>query len=91
MSALPSLEELEGLEVLLGLALWTLLLLPRIRRNPLLRRALLSMVPPLVRALPLEEAPRGHVEMERRENYGKLIMLTAFGRSLPADKSIELI
>ena len=39
---------LEGLEVLLGLALWTLLLLPRIRRNPLLRRALLSMVPPLV-------------------------------------------
>ena len=41
---------LEGLEVLLGLALWTLLLLPRIRRNPLLRRALLSMVPPLVLA-----------------------------------------
>ena len=39
---------LEGLEVLLGLALWTLLLLPRIRRNPLLRRALFSMVPPLV-------------------------------------------
>ena len=30
------------------LALWTLLLLPRIRRNPLLRRALFSMVPPLV-------------------------------------------
>ncbi|TBH20845.1 TRAP transporter large permease [Thermus thermamylovorans] len=39
---------LEGLEVLLALALWTLVLLPRIRGNPLLRRALLSMVPPLV-------------------------------------------
>jgi TRAP-type mannitol/chloroaromatic compound transport system permease large subunit len=39
---------LEGLEVLLGLFLWTLFLLPRIRQNPLLRRALLSMVPPLV-------------------------------------------
>lgn len=39
---------LEGLEVLLGLFLWTLFLLPRIRRNALLRRALVSMVPPLV-------------------------------------------
>ncbi|GLV48212.1 C4-dicarboxylate ABC transporter [Thermus sp. LT1-2-5] len=39
---------LEGLEVLLGLGLWTLVLLPWIRKNPLLRRALLSMVPPLV-------------------------------------------
>jgi TRAP-type mannitol/chloroaromatic compound transport system permease large subunit len=39
---------LEGLEVLLGLFLWTLFLLPRIQRNPLLRRALLSMIPPLV-------------------------------------------
>ncbi|RTH00360.1 C4-dicarboxylate ABC transporter [Thermus scotoductus] len=38
----------EWLEVLLALGVWTLLLLPWIRRNPLLRRALLSMVPPLV-------------------------------------------
>jgi TRAP-type mannitol/chloroaromatic compound transport system permease large subunit len=39
---------LEGLEVLLALFLWTLFLLPWIRKNPLLKRALLSMVPPLV-------------------------------------------
>ncbi|MGQ9754116.1 MAG: TRAP transporter large permease [Thermaceae bacterium] len=32
----------------LGLGLWTLVLLPRIRKDALLRRALLSMVPPLV-------------------------------------------
>ncbi|ADW20670.1 MULTISPECIES: TRAP transporter large permease subunit [Thermus] len=38
----------EWLEVLLALGVWTLVLLPWIRRNPLLRRALLSMVPPLV-------------------------------------------
>jgi len=38
----------EWLEVLLALALWTLVLLPWIRRNRLLQRALLSMVPPLV-------------------------------------------
>jgi NADPH2:quinone reductase len=50
-----------------------------------------TIVPPFIRALPLEAAARGHAEMEKRENYGKLILLTAFGRSLPADKSIELI
>ncbi|WP_234554452.1 TRAP transporter large permease [Thermus caliditerrae] len=38
----------EWLEVLVALALWTLVLLPWIRRNRLLQRALLSMVPPLV-------------------------------------------
>ncbi len=38
----------EWAEVLLALGLWTLILLPRIRRNLLLRRSLLSMVPPLV-------------------------------------------
>jgi NADPH2:quinone reductase len=46
---------------------------------------------PRIRALPLEQVARAHVEMEKRENYGKLILLTAFGRSLAADKSIELI
>jgi NADPH2:quinone reductase len=46
---------------------------------------------PRIRALPLEDAARAHAEMEKRENYGKLILVTAFGRSLGADKSIELI
>lgn len=44
--------------------------------------------PPRIRALPLAEAPRGHAAMETRENYGKLIMLTAFGAA-QADNSIE--
>ena len=35
--------------------------------------------PPRTRMLRLEDAARGHAEMERRENYGKLILLTAFG------------
>lgn len=46
---------------------------------------------PRIRAIPMEETARAHAEMEKRENYGKLILLTAFGRSLPADKSIESI
>lgn len=51
---------------------------------------------PRIRALPLEEAARGHAQMERRENYGKLILVTEFGRSLAKagqrpDKSIENI
>ena len=44
--------------------------------------------PPRIRALPLAEAARGHAAMETRENYGKIVMLTAFGASL-ADNSIE--
>lgn len=44
--------------------------------------------PPRIRALPLAEAPRGHAAMQARENYGKIIMLTAFGAGL-ADNSIE--
>jgi len=44
--------------------------------------------PPRIRALPLEDAPRGHQAMEARENYGKIVMLTAFGRE-QADNSIE--
>lgn len=52
------------------------------------------IVPPRLRALPLEAAARGHAEMERRDNYGKLILVTEYGRSLAeagqvADKSIE--
>lgn len=44
--------------------------------------------PPRIRALALEDAPRGHQAMEARENYGKIVMLTAFGRE-QADNSIE--
>lgn len=49
---------------------------------------------PRIRALPLEEAGRAHVQMERRDNYGKLLLLTAAGRQQLAahpDNSIELI
>lgn len=50
--------------------------------------------PPRIRALPLEEAARGHAQMERRDNFGKLILVTEYGRSLAAgtaaaDKAIE--
>lgn len=50
---------------------------------------------PRIRAVPLEQAAAAHVEMEKRTNYGKLILLTAFGQTLvnappaPADKAIE--
>lgn len=53
-----------------------------------------SVVRPRIRAFPLEQAARAHVEMERRGNYGKLLLLTAFGRDQLAanpDNSIELI
>ena len=51
---------------------------------------------PRIRALPLGEAARGHAEMERRDNYGKLILVTEFGRGRAKagqvpDKSIENI
>ncbi|HHY49023.1 MAG TPA: zinc-binding dehydrogenase, partial [Alphaproteobacteria bacterium] len=47
--------------------------------------------PPRIRALPLEQASRAHAEMEKREHFGKLILLTDYGRSLAdADNSIEL-
>jgi NADPH2:quinone reductase len=50
------------------------------------------IVRPRIRALPLEEASAAHVEMEKRENYGKLLLLTEFGRRYvnappPADNS----
>lgn len=44
--------------------------------------------PPRIRTLPLEEASRGHEAMERRDNYGKIVMLTRFGAGF-ADNSIE--
>ncbi|WP_423066659.1 NAD(P)H-quinone oxidoreductase [Devosia sp. CN2-171] len=37
---------------------------------------------PRIRALPLTEAARAHVELERRDNYGKLILVTPWGASL---------
>jgi NADPH2:quinone reductase len=50
------------------------------------------IVRPRIRALPLEEAAQAHAEMEKRENYGKLLLLTEFGRGFvnappPADNS----
>jgi NADPH2:quinone reductase len=40
------------------------------------------IVRPRIRAVPLEEAAAAHIAMERRDNYGKIVLLTAFGRSL---------
>jgi NADPH:quinone reductase len=40
------------------------------------------IVRPRIRALPLERAADAHATMEKRENYGKLILLTAFGENL---------
>ncbi len=39
------------------------------------------IVKPRIRALPLADAARGHVELERPDNYGKLILVTRFGES----------
>lgn len=38
-----------------------------------------------IRSAPLLEAPRAHAELERRDNYGKLVLLTDWGRSPPPD------
>lgn len=46
------------------------------------------IVRPRIRAFPLDEAAAGHVAMERRENYGKIILLTEYGRSLVESSSI---
>jgi NADPH2:quinone reductase len=40
--------------------------------------------PPRIRFLPLESAARAHERMEQREHFGKLILVTAYGRNLPA-------
>lgn len=50
------------------------------------------IVRPRLRALPLVAAARAHEQMERRENYGKLVLLTDFGMEMLAaepDNSIE--
>ncbi len=38
--------------------------------------------PPRIRLLPLERAAAAHVALERRDNYGKLLLVTAWGESL---------
>jgi NADPH2:quinone reductase len=40
------------------------------------------IVPPRIRVVPLELAATAHVQMEKRENFGKIILLTAFGQNL---------
>ena len=40
---------------------------------------------PRIRSVPLAEAPRAHAELERRDNYGKLVLVTDWGLSLPID------
>lgn len=52
------------------------------------------IVRPRIRWVALADAARGHVELERRDNYGKLILLTPWGESLnnsgdEADNPIE--
>jgi putative PIG3 family NAD(P)H quinone oxidoreductase len=39
------------------------------------------IVPPRLVTLPMEQAAAAHVEMEKRENYGKLVLLTEYGRA----------
>ena len=38
--------------------------------------------PPRIRLLPLERAAAAHVALERRDNYGKLLLVTPWGESL---------
>ncbi len=40
---------------------------------------------PRIRSAPLTDAPRAHAELERRDNYGKLVLVTDWGLSLPVD------
>ncbi|MDC9825052.1 NAD(P)H-quinone oxidoreductase [Devosia sp. ZB163] len=52
--------------------------------------------PPRIRAVPLTEAARGHVELERSDNFGKLILITSWGETLrktggDADNPIESV
>jgi putative PIG3 family NAD(P)H quinone oxidoreductase len=63
----------------LGQSIWPRLAAPGVPR-------------PRIRYVPLREAPRAHAELERRDNYGKLVLLTDWGVSLvqgsedPADR-----
>lgn len=48
------------------------------------------IVRPRIRALPLAEAARGHAELEKPGNYGKLILVTPWGETLhDSDNPIE--
>lgn len=54
------------------------------------------IVPPRIRALPLGDAARGHVELEKPDNYGKLILVTPWGetqwnRAGDSDNPIESV
>ena len=40
------------------------------------------IIAPRIRALPLAHAATGHVALERRDNFGKLILVTRWGESL---------
>lgn len=47
-------------------------------------------IAPRIRALPLAEAARGHVELEKSSNYGKLILVTRWGETVAnSDNPIE--
>jgi NADPH2:quinone reductase len=49
-------------------------------------------VMPRIRALPLVEAARGHVELEKSDNYGKLILVTRWGeQTADHDNPIESV
>jgi NADPH2:quinone reductase len=37
------------------------------------------IVPPRIRTFAIEQAADAHIEMEKRENYGKIVLVTAFG------------
>ncbi|HEV7718999.1 MAG TPA: NAD(P)H-quinone oxidoreductase [Arsenicitalea sp.] len=43
---------------------------------------------PRIRTFPLEAAADAHRAMEQRENFGKIVLVTAFGRANNADKPI---
>jgi NADPH:quinone reductase len=49
------------------------------------------IIRPRIRALPLERAADAHAAMEKRENYGKLILLTGFGESLVNAPAAEAV
>lgn len=46
---------------------------------------------PRIRAMPLADAPLAHAELERRDNYGKLVLVTDWGRQLLATDSDNTI
>jgi NADPH:quinone reductase len=67
-------EAKAGIAAALARQVWSGLADPAVRR-------------PRIRSAPLLEAPRAHAELERRDNYGKLVLLTDWGQSLPIDQA----